>query len=109
MSTVSRKIGLTSQHIVSPREEDDLIDVTIKNLSANNVYVLSAQNQAVSDGIKITPKGTYANDKKHSSIWLVADGANSDVNVHYELYKAGSHHKRRRGEAHVLWSSKKKR
>lgn len=109
MPTVSRNIGLTSQHIVSPREEDDLIGITIQNLSANNVYVLSAQNQTVSDGIKITPNGTYTNDKRHSSIWLVADGVSSYVRVHYELYKAGSLHKRRRGEARVLWSSKKRR
>jgi hypothetical protein len=108
MPTVSRNIGLTSQHIVSPRE-DDLVDITIQNLSANNVYVLSAQNQTVGDGIKITPNGTYTNDKRHSPIWLVADGVSSDVKVHYELYKDDSRHKRRRGEAHVFWSSKKKR
>jgi hypothetical protein len=107
--TVSRNIGLTSQHIVSPREKDDLIDITVQNLSANNVYVLSAQNQTLSDGIRIKPNCTYANDKRHSSIWLVAHAASSDVKVHYELYKAGSRHKRIRGEAHVLWSSKKKR
>ncbi len=108
MQTVSRNIGLTSQHIVSPREEDDLIDITIQNLSSNNVYVLSAQNQTVSDGIKITPNGTYTNDKRHSSIWLVADGASSDVRVHHELYKAGARHKRRRGEANVSCFSKKR-
>jgi hypothetical protein len=66
--------------------DHEFADIMIQNLSANNVYVTSDRTQGTADGLKIAPAGNYTNDRRFSSVWLVADGALSDVRVYYHLY-----------------------
>jgi len=89
MPTTNRSIGTTSEAIVIPGK-DELVDILIQNLSVNNIYVGAAQEVTTSTGIKIAPNAQYSNDKRGEQVYLIADGAASDVRIHYELYKAGS-------------------
>lgn len=86
MPTVARSIGLTAQHIASPKE-GELLDILVQNLSANNVYVGSDSSVTTSNGVKLVPNGTYANDHEAEPIWLIADGAASDVRIKVETRK----------------------
>ena len=54
-------------------------EVMIQNLSTNNVYVISRQGDTVANGLLLRQYDTYSNDKETDSIYLVADGAASDV------------------------------
>lgn len=82
-------IGITAREIVSPTAFQPLIDIIVQNLSANDVYVGEDASVNSSTGIKISPNGNWPNDKRAAPVWLIASGADSDVRIHYSLYKPG--------------------
>lgn len=55
--------------------------VTIQNLSANNVYIVDDNNQPLASGIKLLAGAVATNDSFRGQLWLVADGATSDVRL----------------------------
>ena len=89
MPTTFRLIGLNAEPIVSP-PPGFLVDMLIQNLSANNIEVGSSQELAIGTGIEIAANGNWPIEKRHEPVFLIADGAGSDVRIFYELYKAGS-------------------
>lgn len=89
MPTVARSIGVTAEHIASPKA-GFLLDVLIQNLSVNNVYVGSSSGVTTSNGIKLASNAQYSNDKRGEPVYLIADAATSDVRIEYEIYKEGS-------------------
>lgn len=68
-----------------------LCDILIQNLSANNVYVTSDISQGVGEGLKIVANGTYADDQCNEDLFLIADGAASDVRIKRLYYKGEKH------------------
>jgi len=62
-------------------EDLNRICVFVQNLGAVDVYILSAQNLSVSDGIRVSPDGTYKNDTTTAALWIIADGENHLVRV----------------------------
>lgn len=59
-------------------------DFVIQNLSANNLYLGDIEDVATTNGIKILAGGFISKDKWHGDIWLIADGATSDVRFLYQ-------------------------
>lgn len=89
MVTKNVVIGTTIQLVVGCAP-DQVIDILIQNLSANNVYV-GDDDVSSSNGMKIiATTGSYSNDKRKSPVFLVADGASSDVRLCFEIYKEGT-------------------
>lgn len=90
MPTTNRVINLTAEPIWTTGSSNELVDILIQNLSANNIYVGSGQNVDVTTGLKIITNGVYTNDKRKDPIWCISDVAGSDIRVVMEVYKAGS-------------------
>lgn len=90
MVTQPRSIGTTSECVANAKD-GHLIDILVQNLSANNVYVGDSPDVTTLTGIKlVATTGSWSNDKRKSSVYLIADGASSDVRVTVETYKEGS-------------------
>jgi len=89
MPTVSVTVGTTPIPVcrLDQKNAYEYMDVIIQNLSANNVYVGSDQALSTASGLKlVATTGVFTNDKRQEEIWLVADGAGSDVRVNYVIY-----------------------
>jgi hypothetical protein len=86
MPTLAYVVGTTSREVTVALKPRQLADVQIQNLSVNNVYVGSDQSVDTTSGIKVPPNGQYVNVKRQEPIWLIADGAGSDVRIHVEIY-----------------------
>ena len=80
MPTTVRSIGTTSVQIYSPKP-NEVADILIQNLSANNVYVGNSKGVLAADGNKLVPTGIYENDHQIEPIHLIADAASSDVRI----------------------------
>lgn len=84
MPTVARSIGVTPEMICGNLEgPNEWFDVIVQNLSANNVCVLSDGSGDMASGLKIIANGNYTNDHRGEAVWLIADGAASDVRIEY--------------------------
>jgi hypothetical protein len=87
MPTQAIIVGITPVPVAIGLEgPDEWIDIIVQNLSANNVYVISSGEGTVADGLRIVANGNHTNDHRGESVWLIADGAASDVRVHYVKY-----------------------
>lgn len=81
---MSLSIGTTIQQVFyTPKGKKAL--VSIQNLSANNVYILNSSNQGTSDGIKLVTGAAATNNDLREDLWLIADGATSDVRISYSF------------------------
>lgn len=66
---------------------DEIMIGIIQNLSANNVYVLESSSQGVDQGIKLAANGAVG-FLTFQQLFLLADGATSDVRVWYVIMKS---------------------
>lgn len=55
--------------------------VTIQNLSVNNVYIIDNGMQAVANGIKLLAGAVSTNETFRGQLWLIADGVTSDIRI----------------------------
>jgi len=86
LPTTSRSIGTTSVQIYSPKT-DEVADILIQNLSANNVYKGNSKGVLASNGTKLVPTGIYQDDHVIEPIHLIADAAASDVRIDITVRK----------------------
>lgn len=66
---------------------DEVLIGLIQNLSANNVYVLESSSQGVDQGVKLATNGAVG-FITFEQLFLLADGATSDVRVWYIIMKS---------------------
>jgi len=84
-------IGTTAQKVAAVRHDDQVLDILVQNNSANNLYLGDDASVSTTSGTKIAPSGgLWANDKRRSDVFLIADGSPSDVRVTLEIYKGGT-------------------
>ena len=75
---VKRMVGTTPQIICIGKDTEPL-DVLVQNLSVNNAYVDFNSNAL--DGIQILPNGYYSNPHLMETLYIVCDGANSEIRL----------------------------
>jgi len=78
-------VGTTTLLIVK-RVTGKLCDFFLQNLSGNNVYLVNSSHAIVGNGIKIVPNDTYGDDQSDEELYLIADGAASDVRLRRNYY-----------------------
>ena len=81
-------IGTTEQlAVVVP--DGMLADITIQNLSANDLYYGAQGGLSTSSGLKVVPNGSVEILARIVPLSLVASGASSDVRIDVEFYRKG--------------------
>lgn len=55
------------------------VSFVIQNLSANNVYLLDSSSGGTANSIQIASSVSLSVDDFDKDVWVVADGASSDV------------------------------
>lgn len=86
----SLSIGTTSTRVVS-FDANNYTDVLIYNNSANIVYVNESAGQGTADGIPLEANGGFYKDRWNDrDLYLIADGATSDVRITFVLHSKPS-------------------
>lgn len=69
-----------------PEAKNAFIDIIIQNLSVNNLYFTESPSGGVENGLEIAANGVLEIKEYNGAIWLIADGADSDVRICYQQY-----------------------
>jgi len=75
---MNKSIGLTPTLLIRVPEGYE-VDFIIQNLSANNLYLNQSKSEGTAHGIEIATSTSLAKDHYPKDVWVVADGASSDV------------------------------
>lgn len=68
-----------------PKDRNVFVDVIIQNLSANVLYFLESAG-GIENGLRIAANAVLEIKEFSGSIWLVADGADSDIRISLQEY-----------------------
>jgi len=82
MPTKALSVGTTST-LALRQVQGFKVDFVVQNLSANNVYLSDIETDTAT-GIKIIAGGFVSKDNWEGDIFLIADGATSDVRFMYQ-------------------------
>lgn len=83
-------VGISAVFVAKPAH-GFLLNILVQNLSANSLYLGKDASVTIDSGIKITASGgVWSDDKRADAVYLIADGADSDVRVQYEVYREGT-------------------
>jgi hypothetical protein len=82
-------VGTTPAIRVCQMKEDQYVDLVIQNLSGNNIYVGETDSVSVASGIKVPANSQYSDDKVETNLYVIADGAASDVRVDFTYRTRG--------------------
>lgn len=87
MPTKVLSIGTTAT-LALQKSEGYIVDFILENLSANNVYFGDHGEITAANATRIIPSANLTKDNWAESIYLIADGALSDVRLTYQIKPA---------------------
>ena len=70
--------GTVSQLVT---ENPKRVAVLVYNNGDQTVYILSAQNLGILDGIPVAAGNSYENDTSTATLWVIAAGGRQDLRV----------------------------
>lgn len=85
MPTENLNVGIEARKAYSSLKHKQ-IDFILQNLSGNNVYFGNVSGVSVTSGIEIAADGVLELKEWKTDIYLIADGADSDVRFVYQEY-----------------------
>jgi len=76
------KLSITTKVVQLVAEDPNRVCLFVYNNSSGIIYILSAQNQASTDGIPVAANGgTYKSDTTTAALWIVGASDGLDVRV----------------------------
>jgi len=77
--TFNIQAGTEAKQLVSANPKR--VGLLVYNNGSVTVYILSAQNMAVGDGIPVAAGATYSNDESTNEYYIITESSTADVRV----------------------------